>query len=75
MVHHPPARQGRGGVRRHDDCVMALAIAVVVVARMPRPLPPAESQPAPRVGHLRQTEHARTNGPGPDCDSFSDETW
>ena len=33
----------------HDDCVMALALAVVVMARMPRPLRLTDS-PAPRIG-------------------------
>lgn len=33
----------------HDDTVMALALAVIVMSRMPRPVPPDPERPAPRV--------------------------
>jgi phage terminase large subunit len=48
----------------HDDCVIALALAVVVMARMPRPLPAAESLPAPRFGYYgkRSTPEPTSRG-------------
>jgi len=38
----------------HDDCVLALALMVVVMARMPRPRPPAENLPAPKIGYYNR---------------------
>ncbi len=34
----------------HDDTVMALALAVIVMTRMPRPVPPDPRMAAPKVG-------------------------
>lgn len=33
----------------HDDCVIALALALIVITRMPRPLPPEGAGPRPEV--------------------------
>jgi len=45
-------KNGRAEAQRgtHDDTVLALALMVVVMARMPRPRPPAEVIAAPKIG-------------------------
>lgn len=44
----------------HDDCVVALALSLIVITRMPRPRPPEGTRPAPRVAKYGQ--------PAPDPD-------
>jgi hypothetical protein len=46
----------------HDDCVLALALMVVVMARMSRPLPPAGTTPAPAV--MRYGRSVESEGRG-----------
>ena len=38
----------------HDDCVIALALAVVVMARMPAPIKPQAPPQPPRVGYYNR---------------------
>jgi len=48
----------------HDDCVMALGLAVVVMTRMPLPIPPSEPLPAPRVVHYAKHSTLESTGRG-----------
>ena len=38
----------------HDDCVIALALAMIAIVRMQRPLPPEAAVPPPRIGYAGQ---------------------
>jgi hypothetical protein len=46
----------------HDDCVLALALMVVVMARMPRPVAPAGSRPPPAVVKYGQPVESTSRG-------------
>ncbi|HLK47712.1 MAG TPA: hypothetical protein VKT49_06235 [Bryobacteraceae bacterium] len=47
----------------HDDCVMALALAVVVLARMPRPTY-GSATPAPRIGRYGRPANGEVQSRG-----------
>jgi hypothetical protein len=46
----------------HDDCVIALALVIVVCERMPRPLPAIASAPRPEITRYGQTPDRDARG-------------